>query len=98
MYRVMIESVLGLQILKGDTLQVDPLILPEWKRYSITIQRRDGKTQYKVEVLNSNKESDGLLSASLDGEEVKIKKNIVKIKMNNDGASHHLKIKVKGSP
>lgn len=96
MYRVMVESVLGLQITGGDTLQIDPFISPSWKRYGITIRRLDGETEYYIEVLNPGKLSKGTLSATLDGKEVQVKKKIVRIKMNDDRAAHQLRIKVTG--
>jgi len=94
MYRVMIESVLGLKIVDGNRLQVDPLISPNWKRYGITIQRLDGKTEYQVEVLNPEKRSEGRLSATLDGDNVQLKNKVVRIPMTEDGAAHELRITV----
>ncbi len=94
MYRVMVESVLGFQILKGNTLRISPFISPNWKRYSITIRRMDGETEYNIMVVNSQKRSKGTLSAQLDGNKITVKKNAVEVKMTNDGNLHELRVEV----
>jgi cellobiose phosphorylase len=92
MYRVIIESVLGLNIQKNNMLQISPLIYKEWKRYSMAVRELDGKTEYYVEVLNPQKRSEGTLSATLDGKEIVVKKGTVKMMMERDGKSHKIKI------
>jgi len=94
MYRVILESILGIRVNKKDTILFSPLILPSWKRYKVTVRSFDGETAYKIEVINPNKLSKGTVTACLDGEELVIKKDLVKFKMKHDAKVHKLKIEV----
>jgi cyclic beta-1,2-glucan synthetase len=48
-WRVIVESVLGLQ-LKGKTLRVEPCLPPDWPSFEMTY--RHGKTAYRINVEN----------------------------------------------
>lgn len=94
MYRVIMESILGLTIVDGNTVEVAPMISPSWKKYGGTIRDFDGQTEYEIEVVNPQKKSAGTLSAELDGKALPVTKDVVKCKMKRDRGKHQLRIKI----
>jgi cellobiose phosphorylase len=93
MYRVLLEDILGVQISKGNVLKIDPMISEAWKKYEITLFPFDGKeTEYHVLILNPNGQSEGELTAVLDGQEIPVKKGTVTCTMKDDKRRHRLKI------
>jgi cyclic beta-1,2-glucan synthetase len=85
MYRVGLESILGLRRL-GEVFEVDPCIPAAWPRYSI--RWRFGKTRYAIEVLNPQRLCRGVGGATLDGEAVDPRS----IPLRRDGGDHVLRV------
>jgi cyclic beta-1,2-glucan synthetase len=67
MYRVGIESILGLQ-LKGDALSVDPCIPSHWPGFDATI--RKGNATYRIAVENPQRLNRGVAKIYFGGREV----------------------------
>jgi cyclic beta-1,2-glucan synthetase len=64
MYRVAVESILGLQ-LRGDHLLVRPRIPDEWDGYEMVIRR--GKSLWRIQVDNSHHVESGRQDVLLEG-------------------------------
>jgi len=92
MYRVIIESILGISIVNGQTLRIWPLIIPDWKHYSAIIRSQDLKTEYSIQVYNPDKitSDEGKYVAELDGKPLSAKKKGISINMKKDGQRHQL--------
>ncbi|WP_139668404.1 GH36-type glycosyl hydrolase domain-containing protein [Pseudomonas sp. F16(2018)] len=86
MYRLIIESLLGLQR-NGDTLHLQPLLPTGWPGF--VLDYRFGSTCYHIEVRNG---SCGELALSLDGEELAE----AKLQLKDDGRLHHIVAQYKG--
>ncbi len=97
MYRVMLESILGVTIEKGNTLCINPLILPDWKRHSVKVRERIKNGEYNIRISNPQKLSEGRLQVRVDGEEYSAKNGVARIKMMQDGKSHKVEIVIKKS-
>ena len=95
MYRVMLESILGLQIQEGNKLILQPLILPEWEYYAITVNSIDGKTTYHIKISNQQKRSEGSFDVQLDGDDLAMVDDIIEVEMRDDGKEHELEIAVR---
>jgi cyclic beta-1,2-glucan synthetase len=52
MYRVALESVLGVTLSRGDTLCLRPRIPDGWPGFRVWLRLPDGKTRYEIEVRN----------------------------------------------
>src|SRR5205823_1116153 len=52
MYRVTLESILGVTITGGDTLRVAPRIPDAWPAFRVRLRLPDGATCYEVDVRN----------------------------------------------
>ncbi|MGM0545196.1 MAG: GH36-type glycosyl hydrolase domain-containing protein [Bacteroidota bacterium] len=96
MYRVVLESILGITITDGNRLHVRPLIIPEWKKYEVTIQNKENDSEFRVLVLNYDKRDKGVLTATLDGEQIAVQGGVVSCSMNGRSQHQQLKIEVKG--
>ena len=94
MYRVILESILGLRIVGGDTLYIEPLLARGWKEYSISVRTLSGKTIYNITFHNPDERLQGTHTALLDGKEISTSKKGVRLKMKDDGKRHQLEIRV----
>jgi len=68
MYRVGIESVLGLRVEDGRTLVLKPCIPADWPGFRITYWLPDGETHCEIAVENTGGEGQ-VIAASLDGQQ-----------------------------
>jgi cellobiose phosphorylase len=80
MYRLIIESLLGLKR-NGDNLRLEPLLPASWPGY--VLHYRFGSTWYRIEVCNGNC---GELALSLDGEALAE----TWLQLEDDGRLHHV--------
>ncbi|MGE8382669.1 MAG: glycosyl hydrolase family 65 protein, partial [Pseudomonas putida] len=78
MYRLIVESLLGLQR-RGDTLRLQPLLPAGWPGY--VLHYRFGSARYRIEVRNSDRNE---LILSLDGERLAE----AKLQLKDDGREH----------
>lgn len=85
MYRAGIESMLGLRR-RGRTFSVDPCIPASWPEYTMTW--RVDRSTYVITVVNPDKYSRGVLSASLDGEVT----DAAAIPLVDDGQTHQVRV------
>jgi cyclic beta-1,2-glucan synthetase len=87
MYRVAVESVLGLR-LEGSSLVVDPCIPRSWPRFDARL--RHGGSLYEITVENPNRVGHGVLAADLDGK--RIDGRAARVTLVDDGATHRLRV------
>jgi cyclic beta-1,2-glucan synthetase len=85
MYRAGIESMLGLRR-RGQTFSVDPCIPSSWPEYTMTW--RVGRTTYMMTVINPDRHSRGVLSATLDGKAI----DAGTIPLMDDGQTHDIRV------
>ncbi len=93
MYRVALESILGLQ-LNNDYIQLKPSISSDWPGYSIRIILDDKKTTYQIRIDNPHGLESGLLAGTVDGKEVKFDNPLTRIKVHKDGAEHQINLRL----
>jgi cellobiose phosphorylase len=92
MYRVAIESILGLRIENGATLVLKPCIPDDWPEFQIEGRLADGSARYRVTVVNPDGFAKQVLSATLDGVPVELEDGIAKIPLPRGGAEHEVRI------
>ncbi|MCW1885906.1 glycosyl transferase [Luteolibacter flavescens] len=92
MYRVAMESILGLRIEDGATLVMKPCIPDEWPEYLIEGRLPNGSAGYRITVLNPEGFARSVQAVTLDGVEQKISEGIAKIRLPRDGAEHDIRI------
>ncbi|WP_440998798.1 GH36-type glycosyl hydrolase domain-containing protein [Fodinibius sp. SL11] len=94
MYRVILESILGISFVDGTKIQIAPSIIPSWKWYECSIKNRALDVEVNIKVLNPNKLSEGKVSASFNGLPVSIKHNVVTCKIPDSPGIYQLKITI----
>jgi cyclic beta-1,2-glucan synthetase len=94
MYRVALESVLGLQ-LNGDSILLKPSISKSWKEYSINMVLDDDETTYSITIENPEGLQSGILEGSIDGENVTFKSLPAIIPIKKDKQRHEIMLTIK---
>ncbi|MCC5920865.1 MAG: hypothetical protein LAT68_11595 [Cyclobacteriaceae bacterium] len=89
MYRVALESVLGLQI-QQDVLYLRPAISEKWEEYRVDLLLDDDVTRYELIISNPLRLQSGLLSGSIDGKAVHFSAPTARIPILKDGQQHHV--------
>jgi cyclic beta-1,2-glucan synthetase len=85
MYRVALESILGLRR-RGATLSINPCIPATWPEYRVTW--RHGRTRYEITVENPERCSRGVVRAELDGQRT----DASAVPLVDDGQVHRVKL------
>jgi len=92
MYRVAIESILGLRTEGGCTLVVEPCIPDQWPRFEMTWKLPGGGTTYRIVVTNPDFCSAVIVRALVDGENVASGPRALRIPLLADGQSHRVEV------
>ncbi len=95
MYRVALESVLGLR-LNGDSILLKPAISASWKGFSIDLRLEDEETSYHIQVENPQGLQSGRLAGSIDGEAVHFEEAAAKLPLKRDRQHHEILLKIIG--
>ena len=91
MYRVALESILGVQF-SGDSLLLNPAISENWEGFTVELLLDDQVTTYHLQVLNPSKLQSGLLGGTVDGEEVRFEVAPAKILLVKDKKPHRIRL------
>jgi len=94
-YRVALESVLGVTLERGDTLVVRPCIPDEWPGYSLT-WRPPRREDMVVELVVRNPDacSAAVVSATLDGTALPVRDGAVRLPLPATPGSHRLEVEL----
>jgi cyclic beta-1,2-glucan synthetase len=92
MYRVALESILGVRIEEGATLVVAPRIPDTWKRFRVTLRLPDGKTHYEIAVENPTGSAAAVASATADGSAAQVVEGSARVALTKDGARHQVRV------
>jgi cyclic beta-1,2-glucan synthetase len=87
MYRAGIEWILGFR-LRGAVLHFDPSVPRAWRSFEITF--RYHSSRYEILVENPQGVARGVLSVELDG--MALSSGGMQIQLNDDGATHHVRV------
>ena len=64
--RVMLESILGLELVEGHTLRLRPRIPDAWPGFSLRYRLPDGEAVYDIEVCNPNSRAERVAAVEID--------------------------------
>ncbi|MGB5064618.1 MAG: glycosyl transferase, partial [Candidatus Competibacter sp.] len=64
--RVMLESILGLELVEGHTLRLRPRIPDAWPGFSLRYRLPDGEAVYDIEVCNPNGRAERVAAVEID--------------------------------
>jgi len=94
MYRVALESILGVGIEAGDTLRVRPCVPDAWPRFAVRLRLPDGRTSYEILVENPEGNAAAVVAASVDGEPALLEDGAARIALRRDGAAHDVRLRL----
>ena len=94
MFRVAVESILGLSIDGGKTIVLRPSISSAWPSCRLHYRLPDGDTRYEISIENPEGKETGVTAASLDGEPANIVDGAARIELRQDGQTHHVVIRL----
>jgi len=94
MYRVALESVLGLGLEGGDTLWVRPCVPDAWPRFAVRLRLPDGRTRYEIVVENPERNAAAVVAASVDDEAAVLEDGAARIALRRDGATHQVRLRL----
>jgi cyclic beta-1,2-glucan synthetase len=94
MWRVAVESIMGLSIDEGRALVLNPTISSTWPRCQLTYRLRDGKTRYVIVIENPTGKETGVTSATLDGEHAQVAGGAALVPLERDGRCHQVVIRL----
>jgi cellobiose phosphorylase len=92
MYRVALESVLGLRIDGGGTLRIAPRIPDHWVGFTLRYRAADGATLYEIEVRNPNHNAAVVVDVTVDGKPGVIDDGAACVPLQGDGRTHQVRI------
>jgi cyclic beta-1,2-glucan synthetase len=98
MYRVAIESILGLRVEDGATLVIEPCIPDDWPSFVIQGALPDGSASYRVTVENPGGKAKRVLSAERDGVKAEVVDGTARIPLPRDGGFHEVRVTIGVSP
>ncbi len=96
MLRVTLESILGLKLIGGHTLQLQPRIPHHWPGLHLRYRLPDGVTTYAIELQNPDQNAKQVTAVQIDGRAVAIQQGIASIPILSDGASHQVILRLGG--
>jgi len=94
MYRVILESILGLQVTEGKKVTLDPSIPSSWNGFSIRIKAEDAEEWNKITVQNTRQLEAGKLSVQIDGTVKNIAVDDPIFTLNSHESSQHMQVRV----
>lgn len=90
MFRVAVESILGLSIDSGRTLVLKPAISSAWPSCRLNYRLPDGRTRYEIDIQNPSGKETGVTAATCDGQQAAVADGAARIELNRDGRTHRV--------
>jgi cyclic beta-1,2-glucan synthetase len=89
MFRVALESILGVEISRGDTLILRPCIPDEWPGFTLRYRLPGTRTVYELDVRQGRGETCATIDA---GAKILVNDGALRIPLVNDGAVHLVRV------
>ncbi|MFN8177856.1 MAG: hypothetical protein U0167_08010 [bacterium] len=92
MYRVTVESILGLRLVAGEALAIAPCVPDDWPEFSVTWRRPGEETRYEIRVINNEGHAGRVVTATLDGATARLDHGTALVPLAHDGRTHRVEI------
>jgi cyclic beta-1,2-glucan synthetase len=93
MYRVALESILGIQF-NGNSLLLNPSISKDWEGFTVDLLLDDQATMYHIQIMNPDNLQSGQLAGTVDGVEVQFREAPAKILLSKDKKKHEVRLHI----
>jgi cyclic beta-1,2-glucan synthetase len=94
MFRVAVESILGLSMEGGRTLVLRPAISSAWPSCRLNYRAPDGRTRYEITIENPAGKETGVSAATFDGQSARVVDGAARIELKQDGATHRVVVRL----
>jgi cyclic beta-1,2-glucan synthetase len=96
LYRVALESILGVRIENGRTLVLSPCVPDHWESYRVVLNRPDlsgaSSRRVVIEIENPKRQAGTIVKAVSDGAELPASGRIVRLPLRVDGGDQRVRI------
>jgi len=96
MLRVLLESILGMQMDRGVALQFHPCIPDDWPEFAIEYRFPSDGTRYSIQAKNPHRDGRGVREARFDGRPIEIDGGVARIPIVHDAGSHRVDLVLGG--
>jgi cyclic beta-1,2-glucan synthetase len=94
MFRVAVESILGLSVEGGQTLVLRPSISSAWPSCKLNYRLPDGRTSYEIVIENPSGKETGVTAATVDGQTACVADGAARIELKRDGGQHRVVVRL----
>jgi cyclic beta-1,2-glucan synthetase len=92
MFRVALESVLGVEVMGGTQLVLRPCVPREWARFSVRYRLPDRRTVYELDFERGANGGDTVVTTEHETDTATVAGGAVRIWLQMDGAEHRVRI------
>jgi cellobiose phosphorylase len=92
MYRVALESVLGVRVVAGKSLRLKPCVPDHWTQFSVELRLPDGQTRYAITVRNPTGKAAAVRALTIDGHSGIVEEGTAQIGLLRDGGTHRVEV------
>jgi cyclic beta-1,2-glucan synthetase len=96
MHRVTLESVLGVTVRGGDTLEVRPRIPDGWPGARVALRLPADGARYEVEIVNARGRAEMVVAVESDGVPCTPVDGAAVVRLVRDGRPHHVRVVLGG--
>jgi cellobiose phosphorylase len=94
MWRVAVESILGIGLESGNTLTVNPRISADWPTCRVYYRISDHKTIYEIRINNPDGKQQGVTAATVDGNNTPVGSAGAQVPIRRDGQIHQVVVQL----
>ena len=98
MYRVAVETILGLTVERGTWLRIAPRIPDDWPGFALRYSLPDRRTVYEITVDNPQRDARLVTSAECDGAPTALVEGKARVPLLADGRRHAVRVSLGGQP
>jgi cyclic beta-1,2-glucan synthetase len=92
MFRVAIESILGLRMEGGDTLTLNPCVPDAWPSFKVTWRKPGGKALYEIAVENPSLRAGRIVSVEVDGKPAPVSGKGARVPLSHEHGRHSVRV------
>ena len=92
--RVMLESILGLELIEGHSLGLRPRIPDDWLGFHLRYRLPDNEAVYEIEVCNPNRRAAQVVAVEIDDRPGVIDGGAARVPLFRDGNTHQVVVKL----
>lgn len=94
LYRVLVETVLGVRLEDGRRLRLRPRIPDAWPGFELLLRAPDGRTRYAIRVGNPGGRAGCVVRAQVDGRAAVVEDGAALVPLASDGALHEVRVEL----